>query len=174
MLTNAQVGGDPVTPVFFAAAGQEIRIRMLQPGGHPRNDNYMLHGHIWESEPYIDSSQTIGSNPLSNWVGSQGGVGPGTHFDFIPKGGAGGRFRVPGDYLYRTFSHSTSMAASGDHTDFAVQHRASTVGLHAMPDRSGMYGRLYDVEFDRGTQFTNNSWREQLFFVGRPVLPSPA
>jgi hypothetical protein len=103
VLTNAQVGGDPVTPVFFAGAGQEIRVRMLHPGGHPRNDNYLLHGHIWESEPYVDDSQALGSNPLSNWVGSQGGVGPGTHFDFLPKGGAGGRFRIPGDFLYRTF-----------------------------------------------------------------------
>jgi manganese oxidase len=102
VLTNAQVGGNPVTPVFIAAAKQEIRIRMLQPGGHARNNNYHLHGHIWESEPYTNSSTVIGSNPLSNWVGSQGGVGPGTHFDFIPKHGAGGAFGVPGNYLYRT------------------------------------------------------------------------
>ncbi|HEU4797128.1 MAG TPA: hypothetical protein VFT02_15955, partial [Pyrinomonadaceae bacterium] len=104
VLTNGQVGGDPVTPVFFAAAGSPVRVRMLHPGGHPRNDNYLLHGHIWEQEPYINASQVIGSNPLSNWVGSQGGVGPGTHFDFLPKGGAGGRFHIPGDFLYRTFT----------------------------------------------------------------------
>ena len=103
VLTNAQVGGDPVTPVFTAGPGQEIRVRMLQPGGHPRNDTYLLHAHIWEQEPYADASQIISSNPLSNWVGSQGGIGPGSHFDFLPKGGAGGRFRVSGDYLYRTF-----------------------------------------------------------------------
>ena len=72
---------------------------------------------------------------------------------------------MPGDYLYRTFSSFHFDGGIWDHTDFAVQHRASTVGLHAMPDRSGMYGRLYDVEFDRGTQFTNNSWREQLGFL---------
>ena len=104
VLTNAQVGGDPVTPVFTAGAGSAVRVRMLHPGGHPRNDNYLLHGHIWEQEPYINASQVIGSNPLSNWVGSQGGVGPGTHFDFLPKGGAGGRFHIPGDFLYRTFT----------------------------------------------------------------------
>jgi manganese oxidase len=103
VLSNAQVGGDPVTPVFHVLAGSALRIRMLHPGGHPRNDNYLLHGHIWESEPYIDGSTALGSNPLSNWVGSQGGVGPGTHFDFLPKNGAGGLFRVQGDYLYRTF-----------------------------------------------------------------------
>ena len=104
VLTNFQVGGDPVTPVFTAPPGQDVRIRMLLPGGHARNDNYMLHGHIWEQSPYVDASRTIGSNPFSNWVGSQAGVGPGSHFEFIPKGGAGGRFRVPGDYLYRTFN----------------------------------------------------------------------
>ena len=103
VLTNAQVGGDPVTPVFFANAGQAIRIRMLHPGGHPRNDTYLLHGHIWESEPYVDDSQRLGDNPLSNWVGSQAGIGPGSHFDFLPKNGAGGKFHVTGDFLYRTF-----------------------------------------------------------------------
>jgi hypothetical protein len=103
VLTNAQVGGDPVTPVFMATPGQEFRVRMLQPGGHPRNDTYLLHGHIWEEEPYTDSSTIIGSNPLSNWVGSQFGIGPGSHFDFLPKGGAGGRFNITGDFLYRTF-----------------------------------------------------------------------
>jgi hypothetical protein len=103
VLTNAQVGGDPVTPVFMATPGQEFRVRMLQPGGHPRNDTYLLHGHIWEEEPYTDSSTIIGSNPLSNWNGSQFGVGPGSHFDFLPKGGAGGRFHITGDFLYRSF-----------------------------------------------------------------------
>ena len=104
VLSNVQVGGDPVTPVYQASAGEEVRVRMLEPGGHPRNDTYLLHAHIWEAEPYIDGSQTIGSNPLSNWVGAQGGIGPGSHFDFIPKGGAGGRFHITGDYLYRTFA----------------------------------------------------------------------
>ena len=130
VLSNAQVGGqDPVTPVFFASAGQEIRIRMLHPGGHPRNDTYLLHGHIWEQEPYTNSSQTIGSNPLSNWVGSQGGVGPGTHFDFIPKGGAGGRFRVSGDYLYRTFNSF--------HFDGGIWGIIRTLSFSSVPPPSG-------------------------------------
>ena len=105
VLTNNIVGGeDPVTPVFTATAGDQVRIRMLEPGGHPRNDSYILHGHIWEQAPYVDGSQALGNNKLSNWVGAQAGIGPGTHFDFLPKNGAGGRFRVPGDYLYRTFA----------------------------------------------------------------------
>ena len=105
VLSNSQIGGyDPETPVFTANAGQDVRIRLLQPGGHARNNVFMLHGHIWEEEPYAKGSAIIGSNPFSEWKGAQYGVGPGSHFDFLLKHGAGGAFAVPGDYLYRTFS----------------------------------------------------------------------
>jgi hypothetical protein len=104
VLSNSQIGGlDPETPVFTATAGQDVRIRLLQPGGHARNNVFMLHGHIWEEEPYVNGSTALGSNPLSEWKGAQYGVGPGSHFDFLLKHGAGGAFAVPGDYLYRTF-----------------------------------------------------------------------
>jgi hypothetical protein len=104
VLSNSQIGGaDPETPVFTAAAGQDVRIRLLQPGGHARNNVFTVHGHIWEEEPYTNGSTALGSNPLSEWKGAQYGVGPGSHFDFLLKHGAGGAFHVPGDYLYRTF-----------------------------------------------------------------------
>ncbi|HEX8148785.1 MAG TPA: hypothetical protein VF591_16505 [Pyrinomonadaceae bacterium] len=104
VLSNSQVGGlDPATPVFTAQAGQDVRVRLLHPAGHARNNVFMLHGHIWEEEPYVNNSTALGSNPLSEWKGAQYGVGPGSHFDFLLKHGAGGAFRVPGDYLYRTF-----------------------------------------------------------------------
>jgi manganese oxidase len=104
VLSNSQIGGlDPETPVFTATAGQDVRIRLLQPTGHARNNAFMLHGHIWEEEPYTNNSAALGSNPLSEWKGAQYGIGPGSHFDFLLKNGAGGAFRVPGDYLYRTF-----------------------------------------------------------------------
>jgi hypothetical protein len=101
VLTNAQVGGDPVTPVFSAAAGTPTRIRLLMPGGHARNSVFNLHGHIWEELPYINNSRMLGHNPFSEWKGSQFGIGAGSHFDLLLKNGAGGRFMVPGDYLYR-------------------------------------------------------------------------
>jgi hypothetical protein len=104
VLSNTQVGGlDPETPVFTAQAGQAVRVRLLQPAGHSRNNVFMLHGHIWEEEPYTADSKVLGSNPLSEWKGAQYGVGPGSHFDLLLKNGAGGAFHVPGDYLYRTF-----------------------------------------------------------------------
>ena len=105
-LSNTQVGGDPVTPVFTSTPGQQVRLRLVHPGGHARNNVFMLHGHTWEEEPYTNASKTLGSNPLSKWHGSQYGVGPGSHFDFLLTTGAGGRFAVTGDYLYRTFMSS--------------------------------------------------------------------
>jgi hypothetical protein len=101
-LSNSTAGGqDPVTPVFTARAGVPVRFRILHPGGHARNNVFQVHGHIWEEEPYTTSSTVLGSNPLSEWKGSQYGIGPGSHFDLILKNGAGGRFGVIGDYLFR-------------------------------------------------------------------------
>ncbi|HEX8719623.1 MAG TPA: hypothetical protein VF736_03185, partial [Pyrinomonadaceae bacterium] len=62
------------------------------------------HGHIWEEEPYTNNSSALGSNPFSEWKGAQYGVGAGSHFDLLLRNGAGGYFRVAGDYLYRTQS----------------------------------------------------------------------
>ncbi|MBA3242444.1 MAG: copper oxidase, partial [Acidobacteria bacterium] len=104
VLSNVQVGGDPLTPVFTATVGQQVRMRLVHPAGHARSNVFMVHGHIWEEEPYVNSSTQLGSNPLSEWKGSQFGIGPGSHFDFLLKNGAGGAFAVPGDYLYRTFA----------------------------------------------------------------------
>jgi manganese oxidase len=132
VLTNALVGGDPQTPVFSATPGQAMRLHLVQPVGHPRNNIFELHGHVWEEEPYttpvaftggtysgrtIIGTSVLGStliadqptsvsdfvnNRFSEWEGSQMGVGPSSHFDIIPSGGAGGTFQIPGDYLYRT------------------------------------------------------------------------
>ena len=57
------------------------------------------HGNLNDQWPLA----ALGSNPLSEWKGAQYGVGPGSHFDFLLKHGAGGGFQIPGDYLYRTF-----------------------------------------------------------------------
>lgn len=92
---------DPVTPVFNVKAGNEVRLRLLHPGGHTRNHVFALHGHIWQREPYNNNSTRIGKNPKSFWTGTQDQIGPSEHFDIVPDFGAGGAFRVTGDYLYR-------------------------------------------------------------------------
>jgi hypothetical protein len=102
VLSNMQVGGDPVTPIFTARAGQDVRFRVLMAAGHQRNNVFNLHGHIWEEEPYQQNSTVIGTNPLSEWKGAQYGVGPGSHFDVLLKRAAGSVFKVPGDYLFRS------------------------------------------------------------------------
>jgi hypothetical protein len=102
VLANSQVGGEnPVTPVFTASVGQYVRFRVLQAGGHARNHVFQLHGHEWQEEPYINGSRNIGNNPFSEMRGTQHGVGPSSHFDVDLRIGAGGRFLVRGDYLYR-------------------------------------------------------------------------
>jgi len=103
-LTNMLVGGDPETPVFTASAGQNVRFRILNANGHLRNNVFNLHGHFWQEEPFLNNSKVIGNNPLSEFKGSQYGVGPSSHYEVIPVNGAGGARRVTGDYLYRTQS----------------------------------------------------------------------
>ncbi|HLG17806.1 MAG TPA: copper oxidase [Blastocatellia bacterium] len=106
-LNNAKVGGDPQTPVFRANAGAAVRIRLLMAGAHARNNVFTLHGHIWQEEPWISTLTTPsvfqGDNLLSEWNGSQFGIGATSHFNFLLRNGAGGKFGVRGDYLFRTF-----------------------------------------------------------------------
>jgi manganese oxidase len=103
-VSNSQIGGDPATPVFIAKAGTPVRIRLGEHAGHTRNGVFNLHGHIWQREPYLAGavpSQTIGNNPLSEYRTMQEGLGTGNHFDIVLQNGAGGAFRIPGDYLLR-------------------------------------------------------------------------
>lgn len=104
VVANTKVGSistDPQTPVFRATAGQEIRFRVLEPGGHQRNHVFALHGHVWDREPYIQSSTKIGRNNFSFWEGARMGHGPSNHFDALIRHGAGGKFSVVGDFLFR-------------------------------------------------------------------------
>ena len=101
VLTNAQVGGDPETPIFTARAGDNVRFRILKANGHMRNTVFNLHGHNWQEEPFANASKMIGDNPLSEVKGALFGIGASSHYEVIPVNGAGGARRVSGDYLYR-------------------------------------------------------------------------
>lgn len=98
---TAALSGAMATPTFTAKAGTPVRFRVLHPGGVSRNHVFQLHGHVWEEEPYTDNSTKIGHNPLSEWYGSQYGIGASSHFDILPQHGAGGAGGVKGDFLYR-------------------------------------------------------------------------
>jgi hypothetical protein len=89
-------------------AGNAVRFRMLHPdglGGFP-DDVWTINGHVWQEEPYVTvgnvSSATIGNNLNSQWFGARDGFGPGNHFDIV-LASAGGRNKVSGDYLYKSF-----------------------------------------------------------------------
>ncbi len=100
--SNALIGGDPQTPLFQVKPNIATRFRILNAGGHARNNVFALHGHVWRELPYGKDSHVLGPNPMSEWTGAYMGIGPSSHFDVLLEHGAGGRFRVPGDYLFRT------------------------------------------------------------------------
>jgi manganese oxidase len=105
VLSNNWIGGaDPETPVFKAQAGEQVRFRLVHPGGHSQAHVFDLHGHIWEETPYNATSTRIASNPDSEWQGARGGHGPSNHHEAVLKNGAGGRFQVFGDFLYRDYT----------------------------------------------------------------------
>jgi manganese oxidase len=100
--SNEKVGNDPQTPVFTATAGQAVRFRLLNAGGHARNNVFALHGHVWQELPFFNASTVLGNNPRSQFTGTYMGIGPSSHFDALLQNGAGGAFRITGDYLWRT------------------------------------------------------------------------
>jgi hypothetical protein len=99
-LSNTLIGGDPQTPVFTATVGNPVRFLVAHPGGVQRNNVFQVHGHGWQEQPFIRDSTALGFNPLSDFKGSQYGIGPGAHHNFL-LGPAGGRGAVTGDYLFR-------------------------------------------------------------------------
>jgi hypothetical protein len=94
--------GDPQTPVFTAAPGQQVRFRMTHPFGTGDSQVFTVHGHVWQRNPYSNKSTVIGNNNLSQWLGSRDNHGSTDHFDLVIDQ-AGGTFNKPGDYLYTAF-----------------------------------------------------------------------
>lgn len=100
--------GDPETPLFSATAGEPVRFRVVHPAGHSRQHAFVLHGHNWDYQPWIDNSTRLFDRtdsvaddvkPKTARIGAIGGMGPGRHFNILTD--AGGKFAVPGDYLFR-------------------------------------------------------------------------
>lgn len=110
--TNALVGGDPQTPILRAPAGMPVRLHLLSPGGIGDNQqSFELTGHVWQETPFQEGSTKVGFNPRSTWTALTPGLGPTTSYPLVlessPDGSgtpAGGKFHVPGDYLYRSWT----------------------------------------------------------------------
>ncbi|MDX1998498.1 MAG: hypothetical protein SF066_12340, partial [Thermoanaerobaculia bacterium] len=102
VFTDTKVGGRPVTPIFRANPGQEVRFRVVEPGGHTQAHVWEVAGHVWPERPYTTNSLGIGNQVQSQWQGARPGIGPGHHSDtWIPK--AGGAYQVPAQYLYKDY-----------------------------------------------------------------------
>jgi hypothetical protein len=105
ILHNGWTGVDPETPVFQAHAGEALRFRVVHPSGHTQAHVFEAQGHPWLERPVATGSNStqLGTNTTSEWFGTRGGVGPSDHFDGLVPDGAGGKFKVTGDYLYRDY-----------------------------------------------------------------------
>ena len=107
---------DPETPVFVAAPGMPARFRVVMPSTTSANGAaqpvvFAIHGHGWQDEPYVDRSKSIGYNDMAQFVGSQE-VTVTQKYDIVIDS-AGGRFQVPGDYLYQAFNQEQKMGIWG-------------------------------------------------------------
>lgn len=99
---------DPKTPIFEASAGESVRFRVVHPGGHSRQHAFVLHGHNWDYQPWVngstqqfDRTDTTKDNIKLKTarVGAIGGIGPSRHLNILTT--AGGKCSIPGDYLFR-------------------------------------------------------------------------
>jgi len=115
--TGTDCAGDPVTPVFKARPGTEVRMHTAVPHGTSRGTTLTVHGHVWQRDPYVCplesrnnltgacnmagvGSKAIGDNPQGFAQGAQESVTPLSHWTFrFPN--AGGGNSVAGDYLFR-------------------------------------------------------------------------
>ena len=101
-VANNLIFADPATPIFAAGKGEKVRIRLIKPGGPGNPETFILDGHIWQEEPYQDSSRVLGYNPNSQWLGSRPQVAALNNFDLLIES-AGGKSAKAGDYLYYPF-----------------------------------------------------------------------
>jgi hypothetical protein len=106
--------GDPVTPIFRAAAGTPVRFRFVMPSTTTVTQApfvFRIHGHGWQEEPFTAHATRIGHNPRSQYFGAQQAV-PYEAFNFVLDR-AGGEFDVVGDFLYETYLQSANLGTWG-------------------------------------------------------------
>jgi hypothetical protein len=135
-IPGVSAAGDPVTPVFRTSVDAanpvfDTRMYVLNGASADRDGTFILHGHVWQRDPYVctgdattDSPQddevalegrcdpdalvpsnALGNNLQGKWMGGQEGMGHvyGHWPILFDAGGTGG---VTGDYLYRDYSPS--------------------------------------------------------------------
>jgi hypothetical protein len=121
--------GDPVTPVFWNMVDPgnpvfDTRMYVLNGASADRDGTFILHGHVWQRDPYVcpgqndglgplmdgrcDNnepvpSQALGLNPQAKYMGGEEGMGHVYgHWPILFN--AGGTDGVAGDYLFRDYA----------------------------------------------------------------------
>ena len=122
--TNGDISsaGDPATPVFRTTANMPTRLHVLNGASADRDATFVLHGHVWQRDPYVcpedayltlpgmcdpDSvaSQALGLNPIGKYMGGEEGMGHVYgHWPILFN--AGGSYGTPADYLFRDYAPS--------------------------------------------------------------------
>ncbi|MDA8235636.1 MAG: multicopper oxidase domain-containing protein [Clostridia bacterium] len=76
---SSSVHEDPATPVFDAYLSDPVRFRVVMPADKPRNQSFLIHGHLWPLDPM---------SPTTNIISCQGSISVGKpHYqsrNFIP------------------------------------------------------------------------------------------
>ena len=84
--------GDPATPVFNAPVGTATRMHVLNGASADRDGTFILHGHVWQRDPFVcpgDNywglpglcdptsvpSLALGLNPVGKYMGGEEGLG---------------------------------------------------------------------------------------------------
>jgi hypothetical protein len=93
-------GDELATPILRADPSEPIRIRLVHPGGHPRQHAFTLHGHNWDPQPWNWNSTAIDPARKLLLQGTVNGIAPARHVNIVTT--AGGKFGVSGDYLFRS------------------------------------------------------------------------
>ncbi len=124
--------GDPATPVFRQTAGAPGRMHLLNGASADRDATFILHGHVWQRDPYVCpgddgtngptgagyfaglpglcsfgsiGSLALGLNPIGKYMGGEEGMGHVYgHWPILYN--AGGSFGIEADYLFRDYGPS--------------------------------------------------------------------
>jgi hypothetical protein len=122
-IAGVSAAGDPATPVFRAPAGA-ARIHVLNGASADRDGTFMLHGHLWQRDPFVCTgaaqdasvplpgrcdpntlvpSLALGLNPQGKYLGAEEGMGHVyAHWPILFD--AGGSDGILGDYLIRDYA----------------------------------------------------------------------
>jgi hypothetical protein len=124
VITGVSAAGDPQTPVFRVGANTATRMHVLNGASADRDGTFMLHGHLWQRDPYVCTglaqddevslpgrcdpdtpvpSLALGLNAQGKYMGGEEGMGHA--YGYWPiLFDAGGTDGIAGDFLFRDYA----------------------------------------------------------------------